>query len=718
MNSFNSFNNINSKNHLIKPYLKRNKLKSKLCLKKNFSPFTSTTSSINTNGIKNKRTLSLFIENVPFHYKLPLDKNSKNSFEIFSNRNHKQKKLMDSIETFFHKTNRNSNDYNNTISDLMTKYIYSNPDADTTITTQYEITKSKINFYKKNKDKVNKYLIKSKSNNKYNLHNLKLYPKLGYDEEKNSTKIKLKNIQFQSPIDSLGLILRNKIVHDKILLNYQDREVHNFGKTINTFKSLNKFEKYNKKVKITPIMPTMLDNDLFNFNYLGINKNENTLNENENDKKNKKKYNKKILNRMIYLDLNDFIKGSVYLLCSFFRPPNCLPESREEFCMNFDPLSNSIYLFSGISCNLTSNQIWKFNINDNSWTNLKSKNYISEPRRGHSGIIYKNKYYIFGGKFLHSGNFAKLDIYNFETNTWSTGNNNSLFFNLRRNHISCLIGPQMFVHGGIDENDQFLDDSYLLNLNSGLNWNKTSIMPISIPPKLAYHSCCLVAKKEILSSSKFTIYKIPNTLTADKLNVRIKENGLYIFGGKNKKICNDIWLLKIGEKPLEWIKLFTVGKPPCPRYLCSMNFFERGNFIVVHGGKTIINEQKFALNDTYLFELYRYEWIRVDYGEKEKIVRPRCSHCSVICRNKLYIFGGINDESFNGSDFFIINLDVNKAKESLKLNENNNNINKGRAKEVKDYGNIIDEYNEETQNEFESQKRFIKLISSIRAMNE
>ena len=91
--------------------------------------------------------------------------------------------------------------------------------------------------------------------------------------------------------------------------------------------------------------------------------------------------------------------------------------------MNFDDLSNSIYLFSGVSCNLISNQIWKFNINDNSWTTLNSKNYISEPRRGHTGIIYKNKYYIFGGKFLHSGNFAKLDIYNFGTNTWSTGNN-------------------------------------------------------------------------------------------------------------------------------------------------------------------------------------------------------------------------------------------------------------------------------------------------------
>ena len=123
-----------------------------------------------------------------------------------------------------------------------------------------------------------------------------------------------------------------------------------------------------------------------------------------------------------------------------------------------------------------------------------------------------------------------------------------------------------------------------------------------------------------------------------------------------------MWILVIGKKPLEWRKLITFGKPPCPRYLCSMNYFEKGNFIVVHGGKTKINEEKFALNDTYLFELFRYEWIKVDYGEKEGIVKPRCSHCSVICENKLFIFGGINDGTFNGSKFFVINLDINKGK--------------------------------------------------------
>ena len=649
----------------------KKKLKLKIGFKKNFSSLSTRSVTFKTiTPNHTNKDIPLFIENNPFHYKLPLGQSSKNTFEIFSDRKYKQKKLMDSIETFFHKTNLNSFDYNNCISNLMTKYTYSNPDADTTITPQYEITKSKINFYKRNKKNIENYLTKSKSNNKYNLNNLKKYPKLGYDEDKNSTKIKLKNIEYQDPVDSLGLILRNKIVHDKILLNYQDREVQNFSKNINIVNNFNKYEKYSKNVKITPIIPTILDNDLFNSNYLGFNSKNVDLSNDDNSKNKKLKFPKKVLDRMIYLELTDFIKGSVYLLCDYFRPTKIYPESREDFCMNYDSSTNNIYLYSGNSCNLTSNQIWRFNINNNTWIHLKSKNYISEPRRGHTGIFYKNKYYIFGGIYLHNGAFANLDIYNFETNTWTNGNSDFLFFKLRRNHISCLIGQQMFIHGGVTENDEILDDSYLLNLNSNLNWSKTNIIPILIPPKLAYHSCSLVITSEINNNSKFSIYKIPNTFSAQKLSIRIKELGLYVFGGKNKKICNDMWLLKIGKRPLEWIKLFTHGKQPYPRYLCSMNFFEKGNFIVIHGGKTIINDEKFALNDTYLFELYRYEWIRVDYGEKEKIVRPRCSHCSVICRNKLFIFGGINDKSFNGSKFFIINLDVNKAKERLILKEN------------------------------------------------
>ena len=70
----------------------------------------------------------------------------------------------------------------------------------------------------------------------------------------------------------------------------------------------------------------------------------------------------------------------------------------------------------------------------------------------------------------------------------------------------------MLIHGGIDEDGQILDDTYLLNLNNNNNnnfvWSKASIMPILIPPKLAYHSCCLVITSDILYSNKFNIYLI------------------------------------------------------------------------------------------------------------------------------------------------------------------------------------------------------------------
>ena len=329
---------------------------------------------------------------------------------------------------------------------------------------------------------------------------------------------------------------------------------------------------------------------MFNPNSMEVYSDKNKIiNPNETKKhNNNSKYSNRVMEKVNFLEMTDFIRGSVYLLCSFFRPLNFFPESREEFCMDYDALTKTIYLYSGNSSNINTHQLWKYNLLSNTWANIET-NFTPEPRRGHTGILYKNKYYIFGGKYINSNILAKLDIFDLSTNSWSTNNYNYFLFKIRRNHIACLIGSQMLIHGGVDENDEILDDSYLLNLTNNLIWSKTSIMPILIPPKLAYHSCCLVITSDILYNNKFNIYRIPNSFIAKKLNSRIKEMGMYVFGGKNKTICNDMWLLKVGKKPLEWEKVLTFGQPPCPRYLCSMNFFEKGNFIVVHGGKTKIN---------------------------------------------------------------------------------------------------------------------------------
>ena len=654
--------------------LRNNKKLKKFGLKKNLSTLTTTskfnntkanikTTNMDTLTIKQKKQpISLFIESNPYHYKLPLGNNNRKlNIKVLSERKIFNKRLMDSIENFSKKKKLNPEQYNSNISNLMTKYIYSNPDADSNLNTKYELTRTKIKYFNERKKSIQNILKKSKSVYKYSNNESK------YDDDyERNTIVNVKDIEYKDPFDSLGLILRNKIVHDKILQNYQDRQVQDFGKKIKYFNDVSKHELLSKKVKITSIIPSILDNNLFNSKYNEVySDNNKMINQNETQQYNSNtKYSNKIMEKVMFLDVNDFIKGYVYLICNFFRPTNFFPESREEFCMDYDSLTKNIYLFSGNSSNINSHQLWKFNLISNIWTNIET-DYTPEPRRGHTGILYKNKFFIFGGKYLNTNILGRLEIFDFNTNNWASNNNNYFLFKLRRNHIACLIGSQMLIHGGVDENGEILDDSYLLNLNNNLIWSKTSIMPILIPPKLAYHSCCLVITSDILFNNKFSIYRIPNSFIARKLNSRIKEMGMYVFGGKNKTISNDMWLLKIGKKPLEWEKVLTFGAPPSPRYLCSMNFFEKGNFIIIHGGKTKISTESFALKDTYLFELYRYQWLKVDYGDKEYVVKKRCSHCSVISDNKLFIFGGINDGVFNGSKFFVINLDINKAKMNL-----------------------------------------------------
>ena len=292
-----------------------------------------------------------------------------------------------------------------------------------------------------------------------------------------------------------------------------------------------------------------------------------------------------------------------------------------------------------------------------------------------SSIIYKSKLIIFGGRYLHNTALGDVDIYNIEQNYWEMNNYNStIFLKLRRNHVACLVGSQMFIHGGIDEDGNYLCDSFLLSLNNN-KWAKAKINNFRrniILPKLAYHSCCLVVPYEIQIHPRFNIYKIPDI----PVNSRIKEKGIYIFGGKKgdlKEPSNKMWLLRIGKKYLDWMEIATLGKPPCPRYLFSMNHYEKGNYIIIHGGKTKTLKSEYILKDTYLFELFRMEWIKVEFGCFDDIIKPRFSHAGIIHKKKLIIFGGVNEQGFSGSNFFMIKLEPEQNDDIFLQNKNAKN---------------------------------------------
>ena len=263
-------------------------------------------------------------------------------------------------------------------------------------------------------------------------------------------------------------------------------------------------------------------------------------------------------------------------------------------------------------------------------------------------------------KYLDIGYLCGLDIYSMTDNSFNSPEIEKLSPEPRKNHIAELLGSQIFIHGGINESNEILDDCFLLTFSS-LKWNICTINKNTPAPKLYGHSSCVVIPHLMLFHRKFSIYSYPN-LELGKLNNLIKEKGIYIFGGKSKEeggLSNQLWILITGKKPMEWVNPETKGKPPSPRYFHSMNYYEKGNFLIIHGGRNDNMSDSSALNDTFIFDLEKYEWASIIlYSQLNGFkVLNRCGHQSAIFSNKLIIFGGMNNNNYLGSSLFIINLD-------------------------------------------------------------
>ena len=100
----------------------------------------------------------------------------------------------------------------------------------------------------------------------------------------------------------------------------------------------------------------------------------------------------------------------------------------------------------------------------------------------------------------------------------------------------------------------------------------------------------------------------------------------------------------------------TKGIEPSARHSTSTSYYEQRNNTVVHWGRNDNCSDNFALNDTYILELYSLSWLRVSYCfemERMKILR-RCSHESIIYGHLLIRFGGKNGDNYIGSEFCVI----------------------------------------------------------------
>ena len=533
---------------------------------------------------------------------------------------------------------------------------------------KYFSPKHHINF----KDKL---LIHKAHNENKNFLDHALTPR----NEESNLKITIRQKQYPSPFQSLAVIKHNYNIFDEISKDFLKRQGDLFKqKILNIKRNNNKYSVKMPKIHISnfsrvpfeiPLVDLTEDKDKKGFQGF----------------KNFSKKQKK--------------EGSVELYAYYRYPNKNFPEGREQFSLFFSN-NNKIYICGGLAVKMSLMSIWCLNMEKLEWNKVPQNEYTNN-RFGHTSIIYQNKIFFFGGR-------AKIDkgIYYPGLEIFSL--NDGIYYKPllgklnspvpRRNHIAILIDEQIFIHGGVTENNEVLNDCHLLNLNP-LKWLKVSINNRTSTPRVYGHTACVVVPKQYLISHKFNIYAYPDL---EVVNCKIKKKGLYIFGGKSKEeggITNKLWALSLGQKILDWSLIETKGKPPRPRYNHSMNFYERGNFLIIHGGRNDMMSETIAFDDTFVLDLEFFEWFHVElYSKFEKFkVLSRCGHQSTVYGNKLIIFGGMNNNNYIGSSLFIVNLDFSYTNQQRSIQEI-------MMKELKG------------QNSFEARQKLFKLKNELKKM--
>ena len=442
---------------------------------------------------------------------------------------------------------------------------------------------------------------------------------------------------------------------------------------------------------------------------------------NQPNSKEKMTINSTIMRNMLILEVKSYY-------CKYLLHSNVNPCSRMG--ATFTNYYNKLFLFGGL---LSSEQsdLWMLEIRNKVYTWKKiqfSKEITFNPRYGHSCVLFNNSLYIFGGNM----NLKKLKypledilIYNIKTNTMKIGsfknekytfNPSRIYVPQRRNHIAQAIGWNMIVYGGIDISKEYLKDNHGDLNQEEIRVNETEIKNVDINGNVlgdfmaldlvtfkwmnlsnivykikekksskkitngiprVYHSSCLVLSYEnLLKGNKLNIYKnntyinedlLENEMFEEKQKFEIKYEGIYIFGGLDEyfKDTNNLFILHCFRNPLVFFEPVINGAPPSPRHMSVMNFNKILNFITIYGGKDLYH----IYNDLFILDIMNFQWIKIELFGPESIC-GRMGHCGGIINEKLYIFGGCDENNkYPSAQVLCIELDLLRNKKMSKIYE-------------------------------------------------
>jgi len=314
-----------------------------------------------------------------------------------------------------------------------------------------------------------------------------------------------------------------------------------------------------------------------------------------------------------------FIIFSTYFLISFhifaqswsqIVTSGNVPKLKNHSAIYHTP-TNSMIVFGGRTPTANSNELWSLNLTANQWIQIMPNGSSPLPR------YTQNAYYdsLNNRMVIWSGQGAELynDVwaYNFVSNSWQQlwPDGNVSGVPLKRYGTASIFDPanrRFVTFAGFTTSGRF-EDTWTFNVDN-MVWTDRTNNPH--PPKRCLHSACFA----------YDLRK------------------MVIYAGQDTGPLDDIWSLNIDN--FSWQNITPGLKPPA-RFWNSIIYTGSGNLVIFGGLGTQ------ALGDMWKFSLANNQWESVNQGSN--IPSARWGHTAIYVpqQDRMLIFGGEGDSSYN-----------------------------------------------------------------------
>ena len=298
--------------------------------------------------------------------------------------------------------------------------------------------------------------------------------------------------------------------------------------------------------------------------------------------------------------------------------------------------------------------LWVFAGDYQHWLKVDVHSHELIPRTGHSLVEFNQQLVVFGGETSS----LRLAAHRECLNTVALLNTGIMDFRsvstaghsvvMRRYHCAAEVGKHLFVHGGLTEKNQVLEDIVVLNLTTW-KWKKVETVG-EVPGGRAFHTAAGVFQfqhKGIVSER------------------RAKDYGVYIFGGRDSQgTCyNSLHIIHLNSHPYTSNVPQTSGDPPEPRFQHTMTYFPELCIIVVYGGR---QESRTAsgyrcFGSVHMLRLDTLTWSTT--SPRGAVPESRCAHAAAALGSRLIIFGGLHNSHYASNETYVLELQPDRVAE-------------------------------------------------------